>query len=145
MTKSVFKILVADDDLDDQQLIKEGLDGCKVNLKIIPLYDGVQVMDYLLGRGKYRGHSLLPDLILLDLNMPLMDGFDVLKELKKYPHLKPIPIYVITTSRSAEHMNIALQLGARGFYSKGSKSQDILRIMREVCAECFEVNENESV
>jgi CheY-like chemotaxis protein len=133
-----FTILVADDDLDDQDLMRRGLADCTVNVEIVPVYDGVQVMDYLLHRHNFRQTQFMPDLILLDLNMPLMDGFQTLKEIKRYPHLRPIPIYVITTSRSADHMHKALDLGANGFYSKGSKSKDILDIMHKVCRECFE-------
>src|SRR5688572_28242834 len=127
--RSKFTILIADDDQDDQELMKRGLSECKVTLNIVPVYDGVRVMDYLLRRHEYRTVSELPDLILLDLNMPLMDGFQTLKEIKRHPHLRPIPIYVITTSRAADHMDKALRLGANGFYSKGSKSNDILEIM----------------
>jgi DNA-binding NarL/FixJ family response regulator len=51
---------------------------------------------------------------------------------------RKIPIYVVTTSRSVEQHEKALNLGANGFYSKGSKSVDIVNIMREVCQECFQ-------
>jgi two-component system, response regulator len=138
LRKGSFNILIADDDLDDQKLMKEGLDKCTVDVRIDSVYDGVQVLDYLNKKGVYRSIRITPDLVLLDLNMPLMDGFDVLKEVKKHPHLCTIPIYVITTSRDADHMKKALKLGANGFYSKGSKSEEIVRIMKEVCAECFE-------
>ena len=133
-----FIIVVADDDLDDQQIIKDGLRDCKVNIQINSVYNGLQLMDYLLCREAYRNMRETPDLILLDLNMPLMDGFDVLKEIRAYPKLKKIPLYVITTSRSTEHRKKALELGANGFYSKGSSSKDIRRIMQEICRECFE-------
>lgn len=133
-----FTILIADDDLDDHDLMRRGLSECKVRVDIVPVYDGIQVMDYLLRRHKFKNVESLPDLILLDLNMPLMDGFSTLKEIKKYPHLQPIPIYVITTSRNMDDMDKALNLGAYGFYSKGSKSKDIVDIMRSVCQECFE-------
>jgi CheY-like chemotaxis protein len=118
--------------------MKEGLSSCKITVEIHPVYDGVQVMDYLLRQGKYRDLSFTPDLILLDLNMPLMDGYAVLKEMKRHSTLRSIPIYVITTSRSVDHLNKALELGANGFYSKGSKSKEILQIMRDVCKECFQ-------
>ena len=133
-----FNILIADDDADDQQLMKEGLDNCPLDVEIDCVNDGVQMIDYLLKRGPYKQLKHLPDLILLDLNMLLMDGFDVLNEVKKHSSLKPIPIYVITTSRNIDHLNRALELGANGFYTKGAKSKDILRIMQEVCANCFE-------
>ena len=133
-----FIIVVADDDLDDQQIIKEGLRDCRVKVEINSVYNGLQLMDYLLGREAYRNIKELPDLILLDLNMPLMDGFDVLREIRSKEKLKRIPLFVITTSRNAEHRSRALELGANGFYSKGSSSKDIRRIMAEICKECFE-------
>jgi CheY-like chemotaxis protein len=133
-----FIIVLADDDLDDQELMKRGLKECKVKVEINAVYNGLQLMDYLLKREAYKNITDSPDLILLDLNMPLMDGFDVLNEIKKTPHLKKIPVYVITTSRSKEDREEALKLGASGFYSKGSSSKDIRRIMQEICDECFQ-------
>ena len=136
--RNSFTIVVADDDLDDQQIIKEGLKDCRVDVRINAVYNGLQLMDYLLAREAYRNIKETPDLILLDLNMPLMDGFDVLKEIRSNEKLNKIPIYVITTSRSSEHKKTALALGATGFYSKGASSKDIRRIMQEICHECFD-------
>jgi CheY-like chemotaxis protein len=133
-----FIIVVADDDLDDQQIIRDGLRDCKVNVQINSVYNGLQLMDYLLCREAYRNIRETPDLVLLDLNMPLMDGFEVLKEIRNNPKLRTIPLYVITTSRSVEHKKKALELGATGFYSKGASSKDIRKIMQEICKECFE-------
>src|SRR5688572_23646117 len=97
-----FIIVLADDDVDDQVLMREGLKDCKVKVEINAVYNGLQLMDYLLRREAYRNIKETPDLILLDLNMPLMDGFEVLKEIKRHNHLKNIPLYVITTSRSKD-------------------------------------------
>jgi CheY-like chemotaxis protein len=138
MEREKFIIVVADDDLDDQQIIKDGLRDCKVKVEINSVYNGLQLMDYLLAREAYRNIKELPDLVLLDLNMPLMDGFEVLKEIRAHSKLHNIPLYVITTSRSTEHKKKALELGATGFYSKGASSKDIRRIMREICQECFD-------
>lgn len=136
--RKVFRIVVADDDLDDQELMAKGLKDCKAKIEISAVYNGLQLMDYLLKRQAYRNIAETADLILIDLNMPLMDGFDVLKKIREYPELTKIPIYVITTSRSQSDRELALQLGANGFYSKGSSSRDIVRIMKEICKECFE-------
>jgi CheY-like chemotaxis protein len=137
MNEKKFIIAVADDDLDDHQLIKQGLKDCKAEVVVEPVYDGIRLMDYLLKRHTYRDSYDTPDLILLDLNMPLMDGFDVLREIRKYGHLRRIPIYVVTTSRHKEDMAKVLELGASGFYSKGSSSKDIRNIVQEICQECF--------
>jgi CheY-like chemotaxis protein len=138
MTRQKFTILIADDDLDDHELMRRGLSECKITIKTFSVYNGVHVMDYLLRRHSYKFVDELPDLVLLDLNMPLMDGFETLKEIRKHPALINLPVYVITTSRSPADYAKAIELGAHGFYSKGSRSKDILNIMKEVCQECFE-------
>ncbi len=133
-----FIILVADDDADDQELIKQGLQKCKVPIEIVQVFGGAKVMDFMLFRNDYISNTRLPDLILLDLNMPLMDGFQVLHEIKRYPHFRKIPIYVVTTSRRIHDREKAIDLGATGFYSKGSRSSDLQEIMHDLCRECFE-------
>ncbi len=116
---------MADNDLDDQDLIKRGLQDCKVKIDIFAVCNGLQLIDFLLRREAFRGITVRPDLILLDLNMPLIDGFDVLTEIRRHAQLKDIPLYVITTSRSKEDRKKVLELGATGFYSKGSSLIDI--------------------
>lgn len=134
-----FTIVMADDDLDDQELMKEAFKDSKVQVVVHSVYNGLHLMDYLLRREAYKNSAYpLPDVILLDLNMPLMDGFDVLNKIKTIPDLKSIPVYVISTSRSASDRKKVLELGASGFYSKGASSKDIRRIVQEVCLECFQ-------
>jgi CheY-like chemotaxis protein len=128
---------MADDDLDDQFLIKTALKDAKVPIMLYPVYDGIQLLDFLYKRYQFKHIPHTPDVIFLDLNMPLMDGFEALKLIKGNEKLKDIPVYVLTTSRREEDKKIALELGAAGFYSKGSSSKDINRIVREVCMECF--------
>jgi two-component system, response regulator len=132
-----FRIVVADDDLDDHELMRDGLKDCKVKVEIQPVYNGLQLMDYLLKRESFKKHEGKPDLILVDLNMPLMDGFQAINEIRSHGHLSDIPLYVITTSRRNEDREKALKLGATGFYSKGASSKDLRRIMLEICRECF--------
>jgi two-component system response regulator len=136
--KGVFRIVIADDDPDDQHLIADGLKDCKAKIEVSGVYNGLQLMDYLLKRQAYKNIKENPDLILLDLNMPLMNGFEVLSEINKNRKLKDIPIYIITTSRSISDKEEAFKLGAKGFYSKGSSTKDIRRIVGEICKECFE-------
>lgn len=138
--RKIFTIVVADDDVDDQALVKEGFEDCKVQLEINSVYNGLELMDYLLKRHRYKNLKVTPDLILLDLNMPLMDGFNVLKEIKEKTNIQ-IPVYIITTSQNNADKEKALKLGARGFFSKGYSSQDIKAVMREICQGCFESGE----
>jgi CheY-like chemotaxis protein len=137
MTK-VFQIVVADDDLDDQELVQQAFADAKVKFFITKVYDGIQLLDYLNKRHKYRDNKdPNPNLILLDLNMPLMDGFQALQEIKRTPGLKNIPIFVITTSRASSDKEKALKFGATGFYHKGASSKEVKNIVKEVCFDCF--------
>ena len=132
----VFSIVVADDDLDDQELIAAAFSESKVRVVVNAVYDGIQLMDYLLGINRFKGRTM-PDLVLLDLNMPLMDGFEALRQLRQYPTLKNIPVYIVSVSRSELDKEMAMKLGATGFYSKGASSKELKRIIQEVCIECF--------
>jgi CheY-like chemotaxis protein len=132
----VFSIVVADDDLDDQELIAAAFSEAKVRVVVNAVFDGIQLMDYLLGINRFKGR-IMPDLVFLDLNMPLMDGFEALRQLRQYPTLKKLPVYIMTVSRSDLDKEMALRLGATGFYSKGASSKEIRQIVQEVCFECF--------
>ena len=138
MNGEIFRILIVDDDVDDHAFMKTGLDECKVKVQVDSVYDGSQAMDYLLRRNVYENIESIPDLVLLDLNMPRMDGFEILRQILKYPQLRAIPVYVITTSRNVDHLEEALALGAQGIYTKVSSPAEMVRIMREICADCFE-------
>ncbi|MCW3075961.1 MAG: response regulator [Bacteroidetes bacterium] len=135
--RTSFTIVVADDDIDDQELAKEGFEDCKVQVQVNSVFNGLQLMDYLLKRDAYKNIESTPDLIILDLNMPLMDGFNVLKEIKAQKLHTSIPIYVVTTSISKADKEKALALGAKGFFSKGFSSEDIKKVMMEICRDCF--------
>jgi CheY-like chemotaxis protein len=134
----IFQIVVADDDVDDQDLVQQAFKDSKVKFNIVRVYDGIQLLDYLRKRSKYKTNKdPNPNLILLDLNMPLMDGLKALQEIKSDSNLKDIPIYVITTSRSVHDKEKAIEYGATGFYHKGASSEDLKRIVKEVCMDCF--------
>src|SRR5687768_6821878 len=114
--KGTFTIVMADDDLDDQYLIKTALKDAKIPIFLYPVYDGIQLLDFLYKRYQFKHIPHKPDLILLDLNMPLMDGFEALRHIKSSAELKQIPVYILTTSRAEEDKKQALELGAAGFY-----------------------------
>lgn len=139
--RKVFTIVVADDDVDDQALVKEGFEDCKVQVDVVSVFNGLELMDYLLKRARYKAVQAAPDLIILDLNMPLMDGFNALKEIREH-NITNIPIYIITTSKSKADKDKAMELGASGFFSKGFSSEDIKKVMMSICQECFESEED---
>lgn len=113
-------ILVADDDQEDCLLIK---DAWRENRLANPLRfvgDGEELMDYLRHYGKYldAGEFPRPGLILLDLNMPRMDGREALAEIKADPALRQIPVVVLTTSKAEEDIFRLYDLGVNSYVTK---------------------------
>ncbi|EMY76420.1 response regulator receiver domain protein [Leptospira weilii serovar Ranarum str. ICFT] len=113
-------ILVAEDDPDDRLLMK---DGFRENNLINPLHfvkDGEELFEFLQNKGEYSDILKYPrpGIILLDLNMPRMDGREVLKTIKSSAKFKTIPVIVLTTSREEEDMFQTYDLGANSFIRK---------------------------
>ncbi len=113
-------ILVADDDPDDRKLTQEAFSESKLSNDLRFVEDGVEVFDYLNRRGKFAdpASSPWPSLMLLDLNMPRMDGREVLVELKKNPRYSCIRVIVMTTSKSEADINKSYLLNAASYITK---------------------------
>ncbi len=112
-------ILVADDDEDDCLLIRDALAESRINGNLQFVYDGKALLEVLGGpRRKGPPVALLPDLILLDLNMPRKDGREALREIKKDPLLRSIPVVILTTSSDSRDMELCRRLGASSFITK---------------------------
>lgn len=114
-------ILICDDDEDDRMLTQQALEDAHVSNSIRFVEDGELLLDYLYQRGKFAGETGLaprPGLILLDLNMPKMDGREALKAIKEDATLRDIPIVVLSTSRLDEDIIRSYQLGVNSFITK---------------------------
>jgi CheY-like chemotaxis protein len=115
-----FRILLAEDSEDDATLLKRAFIRAGVNAPIQVVEDGEKTLDYLTGMGPFsdRKEFPLPNLILLDLNMPLMDGFAVLDWLRKQPGLRRIPVIVLSSSGLQQDVDLAHEFGANGYSVK---------------------------
>lgn len=114
-------ILLADDDEDDRMLTRQALEAAHISNVIETVEDGEQLLDYLYQRGRYAGEmgtAPRPGLILLDLNMPKLDGREALRIIKSDPLLLDIPIVVLTTSRFEDDIALCYSLGVNSFISK---------------------------
>ena len=114
-------ILLCDDDAEDRDLTRQALEAAHVSNAIETCDDGEQLLDYLYQRGPYAGETGAaprPGLILLDLNMPNLDGREALKVIKADPTLRDIPIVVLTTSRADKDIIASYDLGVNSFISK---------------------------
>jgi CheY-like chemotaxis protein len=125
-------ILIADDDADDRLMAKEALEECRLVNEIDFVEDGVELLDYLRARGKYAsaGPARRPGLIILDLNMPKMDGREALREIKADPSLKRIPVVVMTTSKAEEDIYRTYDLGVNSFITKPVTFEGLVGVMR---------------
>ena len=130
-------IIIADDDKDDQMLVKEAIAEI-MQCEIRSVYNGLELLDYLLKRGKYEGSTdPQPDFILLDLNMPLLDGFGVLAKVKEDAQLRHVPIYILSTSRMDHDKKRSSELGANGFYTKPILFNQLKEIIEEIALKDF--------
>jgi len=119
-------ILVVEDEEDHARLIKRALNSVgKMINEIEHVANGQEALDYLKREGKYADmETVLPALILLDVKMPMKNGFEVLEEIKSHPELKKIPIVMLTTTSTSEDISKALLLGANDYIVKPLKFND---------------------
>lgn len=127
-------ILMADDDADDRMFTREAWEKTSATGKLLFVEDGEELMDYLYRRGTYAQPSRAPrpDLILLDLNMPKVDGREALKTIKTDPRLRQIPVVVLTTSKAEEDIYQIYDLGANSFVSKAVTFDSLVSILNSL-------------
>jgi CheY-like chemotaxis protein len=134
MEKKPMHILIADDDDDDQFILLEAITEMGSDqIRITPVYNGAQLMDFLNKKNCFANEiGTRPDLILLDINMPVVNGLEALAKLKSDSNLKDIPVYMISTLRCQKHYTICRDLGALGYFSKPNNVGDYRRIMENI-------------
>jgi len=113
-------ILLVEDNPDDQLLTLRALQKNNILNDVVVAEDGVEALDYLFGRGSHAGRdtSALPQLVLLDLNLPRLSGLDVLRAVRADENTKFLPIVVLTSSREDEDLLRSYSLGANSYVRK---------------------------
>ncbi len=136
-------ILIADDDDDDRDMIRDALKESRLLNNIHSVKDGEELMDYLHHRGKFEDQieNPLPGLILLDLNMPRMDGREALREIKTNLQLRHIPVIVLTTSQAEEDIFRTYDLGVNSFITKPVSFENLVKVMKALGHYWFEIVE----
>ena len=119
-------ILMAEDDLDDRLLVQKAIEKNHIPNPLVAVADGEEMLDYLYRRGRYsRAAATHPCLILMDLNMPKMDGREALKILKSDERLKRIPVVILTTSVSPEDLETSYAGGANSYIRKPHSFEEL--------------------
>ena len=136
-------ILMADDDEDDQLMARDAFETNRLHNVLYFVKDGIELMDYLRRQGNFSDPSTSPrpGLILLDLNMPLMDGREALKEIKSDPELHSIPVVVLTTSSAEEDIIKTYEYGVNSFITKPVTFQGLVEAIKQIGIYWFEIVE----
>lgn len=124
-------ILLVEDDPGDQNLTKRAFERAKIGNRLFVVEDGEEALDFLLHRGDYLDgkNAPRPDLILLDLNLPKLDGPQVLDQIRSTPELRRIPIVVLTTSCQEEDILRSYDLGVNSYISKPVRAHEFVRVV----------------
>jgi CheY-like chemotaxis protein len=127
-------ILLVEDNPDHVMLTKRVLEDYGVTNKIYVVGDGAEALDFIYHRGKYSdGHNApRPGLILLDIKLPKVDGFEVLKQLKSHPDYGSIPVVVLTTSSRDEEVARGYAEGANSYVTKPVKFDEFAEKIRNI-------------
>lgn len=121
-------ILMADDDADDRFLVQAALEDNNLSHAVLFFEDGEQLLNYLI----LEENNEIPNLILLDLNMPKRDGREVLKTIRTYEKWRNIPVIIFSTSNAPDDIITAYQLGANCYITKPSSYEELKNVMLSV-------------
>jgi two-component system response regulator len=141
MSELPIVILMAEDDPDDRLLTQRALWEYRLRNGVRFVENGKELLDYLRHQGKYADPSIAPrpDLVLLDLNMPHMDGREALREIKADPQLRSIPVVVLTTSQAEEDVLRSYDLGANSYITKPVTFEGLARVIRALDMYWFQI------
>lgn len=133
-----FNVLIVDDDEDDQYLIQAAFQKDSDRYSLHFASDGIDVLEDI------ESPRFLPDLILLDLNMPIMNGFEVLQHLKKSSLYRHVPVVILTTSENQDDIDQAYELGANSFITKPINHQSLVDLAEQVRLYWFQLAKSPS-
>ena len=127
-------ILLVEDNEDHAELVKRNFEALRIANRIMHVSDGEEALDYLFHRGEYNKAELypVPNLILLDLRLPKVDGLSVLAEIKKSEQLRLIPTVVLTSSESEKDVKSAYSNHVNSFLVKPIEFHKFSRLMEEL-------------
>lgn len=122
-----FYILIVDDDKDDHFFLRRAINEKIPQAIVESLYDGSEALAYL------DKCTDLPNVIFLDLNMSKISGQATIRVIRQNPHLKNVPVVILTTSKSEDERQALLRMGANEFYTKPYRADGLLEIVEQVC------------
>lgn len=131
ISPKIVDILVIEDNPGDARLIKEVLGSNNILCELHVAIDGIEAMDFLYQKKEFT-HAPRPDLIFLDLNLPRMDGREVLAKIKTDINLKQIPVIVMTTSQAEEDILKSYNLHANCYVTKPMDLDQFIKVIKSL-------------
>lgn len=128
----IFDVLLVEDELADAHLVRTAIKQCKFQCNLHHVMDGIEALAFLRRTSDRYAKAPQPDLILLDLNMPRMNGREFLAAKKADENLASIPVVVLTTSSVERDVTSAYQLGASGFVTKPVDMEQFINAMCQI-------------
>lgn len=143
MTGTTKRVLIAEDDPSDIFLLQRAFAAARVPATLHFVRDGQEAIDYLGGEATFADRSAypLPDLILLDLKMPRLNGFDVLEWLRKQPGLRRLLVTILTSSNQARDIDRAYDLGANSYLLKPHGTNELSDLVSRLQRYWLELNQ----
>lgn len=136
------RILLAEDNSKDVELTLTALEEHHLANEVVVVNDGAEALDYLYRRGKFSMRADdNPAVVVLDLKMPKVDGLEVLRQMKSDPHLKVIPVVVMTSSREEGDLLRSYELGVNAYVVKPVKFQEFVEAVKQVGSFWAVINE----
>ena len=131
-SKRRFVILMADDDPDDRLLAQDALHESGIAARLLFVSDGTELLEYLRALPGKSPRAPRPDLLLLDLNMPGLDGRAALREIKSDPQLRALPVVIWTTSSASSDIAHCYDGGANSYITKAVTFEGLVDTMRQL-------------
>lgn len=132
--KTNHSILLVEDNPDDEALTIRALRKNNITNELVIARDGAEALDYLFGTGKYEGRdtSVSPQVTLLDLKLPKIDGLEVLKRLREDPRTELLPVVILTSSNEEQDMLKGYRLGANSYIRKPVNFDQFIEAVRQL-------------
>jgi len=127
-------ILLVEDNPDDEELALLAFQRSNLVNEVVVARDGVEALDYLFGTGPHAGRNVseLPQVVLLDLKLPKVDGLEVLRRIRADPRTRRLPVVVLTSSKEEEDMMRSYELGANSYVRKPVEFEQFVEAVKQL-------------